>query len=180
MSSIGDKLNTLETESTPELEPIKKEAPELSRSPADDILEVLDISKTPKNFSGLQAAFNIFGRKYFKSPMRLINDDIRLLDKNMKEIPFDIRTISIKPFDIEIKTFFNENNRKILTDLKQNETVALVSPKYEHFINFSKDPASTYITCLSDQEPVYLNCVEINVVHKLVKNGKIIKETPMF
>lgn len=160
MSDISDKLNTLSME-----------------EPNKDIIELLDYSKTPKTYTDLVSVGTIFNRTYYKVPLKLINDEIKLLDENQKEIPYDFRTILVKPFDIKIKTFYNENNRDILTD-KVNKTIAMVAPKYEHYINFSKD--NVLITCLPEQKPVKLTCVEINAVHKLIKSGKLLKETLMF
>lgn len=149
------------------------------KSEPDEISEVIDVMKTPRSYSGFELAFNIFGRKYYKVPLRLINDEIRVLDKNMKEIQYDIRTISVEPYDINIKTYYNENNRGDLLE-KSSQMIALVCVKYEHYCNFSAKPKNTFISCLAEQDPVHINCVEINVVKKLIRNGKIIRETAMF
>lgn len=195
MDNIQANLNTLEieprvvevVESTPTVEPVKaskkQEKQENKDTPAKsiggDVTETLDIMDTPKTYAGFQSAWNIFGRKYYKIPLRLINDDIKLLDKNLKKISFDVRTITIEPYDIEIKTYFNENNRGVLKN-SINGLIAKVCPKYEHFVNFSTNPEHTYITCASDQDPAYLKCNEINVLHRVFKGGKVVSETPLY
>lgn len=140
-------------------------------------LEILDIVKKPKSYDKLQLVFNIFGRKYYLLPLKLINEEIVLLDKNMKKIPYDIRTISVEPFDITIRTFFNENNREILKN-EFNDKINLVCPKYKHYINFST--SQIYISCLQDERPIYLNVVEVNIIRKIIKNDKIIEESIIY
>lgn len=143
----------------------------------DRFLEVLDIVKKPRNYEKLQLVFNIFGRKYYLLPLKLINDDIVLLDKDMKKINYDIRTIHVEPFDITIRTFFNENNRGLLGN-EFNDKINLICPKYQHYINYSS--SQVYISCLQDEHPIYLNCVEVNIVKKMIKNNRIIEESIIY
>src|SRR6185437_11832107 len=142
------------------------------------MIEAWDLLKTPKMFPITPVVQNVFSRKFYKFPLKLFNENIKLLDKNMQEIPHDIRTVTIDPFEIRIITYFNENNQGVLKDASNN-VITTVCPKYEHYINWSVKANHMFITCDSNQDPAFLQCVEINVVLKMFRNGKVLREKIM-
>src|ERR1700678_2557576 len=133
-----------------------------------DDLEIITPFKTAKLYTNLKLIYTIFGRKYYAVPLQLINDNIILNDIQDNKINYDIRTVKIEPFNIEIKTFFNENNLNILTS-SINKYLSVYSPKYEHYIDYSKCD-NIYITCTETSNPHSINCDEINLNKKLVQN----------
>lgn len=155
----------------------KKEKTTNEELPEFKLLELLEITGTPKQYKLAEPAYpNLLKRNYFKCPLKLINDNIKLFNKSMKEINFDVRTLKIEPFHVEINTYFNENNKNFLKT-QFNDTVSLISPKYEHYINYSKAD-NIFITCDVNEIPVFLNSIEINMIHKLVKqDGVVVKQT---
>ena len=144
----------------------------------DPVIKYVDILKTPKNYKLSKESYMIFGRKYFECPLKLINDNIKLLDKNLREINFDMRVVDVKPFDMEIKTLYNENNRNVLTD-DMNKAMAEVSPRYEHYINYSVQK-KIYITCESTEEPMHISSTEINVLVIEKQNNIVLSEKILF
>ena len=129
----------------------------------EPILKYADIVKIPRNYKLLKESYLIFGRKYYECPFKLVNDNIKLFDKDLVEIPFDIRVLIVKPFSIKIDTLYNENNQGILVG-EINKTLLEICPKYEHYINYSDKPKNTFITCESSKEPMFMTSTEINIV----------------
>ena len=171
ITEINDELNLID---------LKKEAKEKEEEqvPKEIETETLSPSFSLKTYSIISQSMVLFNKKFFKIPLTNICDDIKLLDKNMEPINFEIRTLVIDPYEVVIKTYFNENNLSILTG-KLNEMLKVIYPKYEHYINWSTQN-NIYITCLDTQEPAFLKCKEINITKKLMKNNKLEKEILLF
>ena len=78
----------------------------------DELVEGYDLSVNARTHSTLTTVFDIFGNKYYKCPLEGINEDVRLYDKNNKEVKFDIRQVTIKPFEINIITCLNKKRKE--------------------------------------------------------------------
>lgn len=123
----------------------------------------------PKTFKIEKPSFSIFGRNFYKLPLNNICDEIKVYDNTLSLISYEIRTVDINPYDIHIKTYFNENNHNILKG-EINKVMSEIYPKYEHYINWSSSD-KLFITCLNTVEVSNISCKEINVNKKIVKDN---------
>jgi hypothetical protein len=144
-------------------------------------MEVFNLVKTDKTYENLQLVYNIFGRKYYKFPLKFINENIRVFNEKQEQIQFNIETFEVNTFEINIKTFFNENNLGILTN-EDNLKLSKFCSKYEHFINFSTKKSNIYFTVGDSDNPIKIVTTEINVNRKLVDVEKkvILEESNLF
>jgi hypothetical protein len=150
----------------------------VEESAPKDIVEGYDLSTAEKRYTDLKSVFDIFGQKYYRCPLKGVNENIRLYDKSRKEVKYELRLVTIKPYDISITTVFNENNRGQLRN-KLNVMFSVVCPKYEHFINHSASQ-ELFVTCDSKTEVDSLEATEVSIRHVVgTKNGKVLKTTPV-
>ena len=165
-----DPVDSLESETPIKnlKEGLKGEANKEEKPIISDNLELI-ISKG-KSYK-IQLVYTLFGRKFYKTPLRFINKNIKLYDNFDNIIPHDIRTYNQQPYSHEVKTFFNQNNLGILKG-DMNIVMAKIYPKYEHFVDFSSNN-DIYITCSEKFEPEYITWCEFGVVRRIKREDKI-------
>lgn len=130
--------------------------------------------KKTQNSAILDECFVAFGRKYYKSSLQFICDNIKVMFKN-KEIDFDIRKIEVDNYKLTITTYFNENNLNVLTcptDVQQ--FINKLIPKYEHFVNHTN--TNLYITVDEKDNPDKITWDAISFEENTYKNGKLINK----